>query len=219
MSATAPNTQPPIKQTGLSAPMLAGLLLLACNSGFAESAGDAEQGKAKSAQCVACHGADGNSINPQWPKIAGQSAEYIYKQLQMFKQKQRINPLMNSQVANLSEQDMHDLAAYYTSQTISPGAADEQLLEAGQLIYRGGIPEKGVPACMSCHGPKGSGNPAALFPRLSYQHAPYTAERLHEYRARDEDYNYPGAEIMFGVSERLSDEEIEAVSSYIQGLH
>ena len=193
------------------------MLILAWSGGFAASAGDAEQGKAKSAQCVACHGVDGNSVNPQWPKIAGQSADYIYKQLQMFKQMQRVNPLMNPQMANLSEQDMHDLAAYYASQAMSPGAADERLVEAGQLIYRGGIPEKGVPACMSCHGPSGSGNPAALFPRLSYQHATYTAQRLREYRDGKADYS--GAEVMSGVSERLNDKEIEAVASYIQGLH
>ena len=211
VSATTPTIPVPIKQIGLA------VLMLVWSGGFAVSAGDAEQGKAKSAQCVACHGADGNSVNPQWPKIAGQSAGYIYKQLQMFKQMQRVNALMAPMVANLSEQDMHDLAAYYASREMSPGAAAEQLVEAGQLIYRGGVPEKGVPACMSCHGPRGSGNPAALFPRLSYQHATYTVQRLREYR--DGKADYPGAEVMSGVSTRLSDEEIEAVASYIQGLH
>lgn len=207
--------------TGKATYMKAAVLFLPIGllwaAGLAIAAGDPEKGKAKSAQCVACHGVDGNGVNPQWPKIAGQSAAYIYKQLKLFKQMQRVNPLMNPQASVLSEQDMHDLAAYYESQETSSGAADEKLLELGQLVYRGGIPEKGVPACMSCHGPRGSGNPAALFPRLSYQHATYTAQRLRDYR--DGKVTYPGAEIMSGVVSRLSDEEAEAVASYIQGLH
>ena len=186
-------------------------------AGTATAEGDPERGKAKTAQCVACHGPDGNSPNPLWPKIAGQSERYIYKQLQMFKRNERVNPLMNPQTAALSEQDMHDLAAYYSSQTASPGATDEKMLELGQAVYRGGNPEEGVPACMSCHGPKGSGNPAALFPRLSHQHAAYVAQRLRNYRDGKE--TYPGAEVMSGVVKRLTDEEIEAVAAYVQGLH
>ena len=191
------------------------LFVLAIPNAFA--VGDAERGKTKTAQCVACHGVNGNSVNPQWPKIAGQSTQYIYKQLQMFKKKQRVNPLMNPQVAALSEEDMHDIAAYYAAQATSPGATDEKLLELGQAIYRGGIPQEGVPACMSCHGPKGSGNPAAGFPRVSYQHAVYVEQRLRNYRDGKE--VYPGAEIMSGVVKRLSNEDIKAVSSYVQGLH
>ena len=193
------------------------LLGVAAVVGVASAAGDAERGKTKTAQCVACHGVDGNSINPEWPKIAGQSPQYIYKQLQMFKNKQRVNPLMSAQVAVLSEQDMHDIAAYYAAQPTSPGATEESLLELGQAIYRGGIPEEGVPACMSCHGPTGSGNPAAGFPRVSYQHANYVEQRLLNYRDGKE--TYPGSEIMNGVVRRLSDEQIKAVSSYVQGLH
>ncbi len=183
----------------------------------AADAGDPERGRTKTVQCIACHGPSGNSANPQWPKIAGQSKEYIYKQLQMFKQRQRINPLMNPQAAVLSEQDMRDVAAYYESQTVSPNATDENLFELGKAIYRGGIPEEGVPACMSCHGPSGSGNPAAGFPRLSHQHAAYVAQRLRNYRDGKE--TYPNAEIMSGVVGRLNNDEIKAVSSYVQGLH
>ncbi len=183
----------------------------------AAAEGDPERGKTKTAQCVACHGQDGNSTNPLWPKIAGQAPQYIYKQLQMFKQNQRVNPLMNPQAAALSDQDMHDLAAYYSSQTASPGATNEKMIELGQAVYRGGNPEEGVPACMSCHGPRGNGNPAALFPRLSHQHAAYVAQRLRNYRDGKE--TYPGAEVMSGVVKRLTDEEIEAVSEYVQGLH
>ncbi len=197
--------------------VLVSFLSVVLASAVVLAAGDPERGKSKTGQCVACHGSDGNSVNPQWPKIAGQSAQYIYKQLQMFKQKQRVNPLMNPQTAALSDQDMHDIAAYYQSQATSPGAADEKLLKLGEAIYRGGIPQEGVPACMSCHGPSGGGNPAANFPRLSYQHATYVAQRLKNYRSGKE--VYPGAEIMSGVVKRLSDEDIEAVASYVQGLH
>ena len=197
--------------------LLVFLTLLCTTTVAAAEAGDPERGKTKTAPCVACHGANGNSVNPQWPKIAGQSKEYIYKQLQMFKLKQRVNPLMNPQVAALSEQDMRDIAAYYESQAPSPGATDEKLLELGQAIYRGGVFKKGVPACMSCHGPAGGGNPAAGFPRVSYQHSVYVAQRLRNYRDGKE--VYPNAEIMSGVVNRLNDAEIEAVSSYVQGLH
>ncbi|MBC6414385.1 MAG: cytochrome c4 [Chromatiales bacterium] len=179
--------------------------------------GDIEQGKSKSMQCVACHGPDGNSVNPQWPKIAGQSAQYIIKQLQHFKKSERVNPLMNPQAAALSDDDIKHLAAYYESMVRSPGAADEALVAAGEKLYRGGNSESGIPACISCHGPNGKGNPAAGFPNISYQHAMYTVERLKKYRSATE--NYPGSEIMNGIAAKLTDDEIEAVSSYMQGLH
>lgn len=178
--------------------------------------GDIAAGETKSAACVACHGAQGNSTNPEWPKLAGQGAKYIVKQLQLFKSHQRVNPLMNSQVATLSDQDMLDIAAYFAAQEPAPGAADESLLALGESIYRGGIADKKVPACLSCHGPDGMGNPAAKFPRLSFQHAQYLATRLKAYRAEED---YAGAEIMNGVAQSLSDEEIKAVASYMQGLH
>lgn len=180
-------------------------------------AGDPERGRAKAAPCAACHGADGNSVNPAWPKIAGQSREYIYKQLDLFKRSQRVNPLMNPQTAALSEEDMRDLAAHFAAQQTKPGAADPQLVELGERLYRGGNAESDVPACLSCHGPKGSGNPAAGFPKLSYQHAQYVAARLAAYRAGGE--TYPGADIMTGIAAPMTDREIEAVAAYIQGLH
>lgn len=181
------------------------------------AAGDPAAGKQKSATCVACHGVDGNSVNPAWPKIAGQSATYTKKHLKLFKEEKRINPLMNPQAAALSEQDIDDLAAYYESMSTSPGVADEKLLEAGKSLYQGGNSKTNIAACIACHGPKGSGNPAAGFPKLSFQHAAYTAVRLKAYRAGKE--NYPGTEIMNNLAKNLTDEEIDAVSSYIQGLH
>ena len=191
------------------------LCLLPCT--FAWAQGDVEQGRAKSQSCVACHGADGNGVNPEWPKIAGQAAAYLYNHLQFFKNGERVNPLMNALVAGLSDQDLHDLAAYYASMQASPGAAAETLVESGRHLYQGGNAQTGVPACIACHGPRGNGNPAAGFPKLSHQHAAYVANRLRNYR--DGAYTYPGAEIMNGISARITDEEIEAVSSYIQGLH
>ncbi len=192
------------------------LLGSSITAGIASAEGDIAVGKEKSAACVACHMADGNSVNPEWPKIAGQSKHYIIKQLNLFKTKSRTNPLMDPQAMMLSDQDIENLAAYFESQATSAGATDKGLFELGQSIYRGGNPATGVPACLSCHGPNGSGNPAAGFPKLSYQHSKYTSVRLKQYR---KGVSYLGSEIMNGVSQMLTDTEIEAVSSYIQGLH
>lgn len=194
------------------------VLLLHAALGAVSSAsdGDPVAGKQKSAQCVACHGTDGNGANPEWPKIAGQSKQYIVRQLHFFKNSERTNPLMNPQAMTLSDRDIEDLAAYFEAQKTSPGVADETLFELGQSIYRGGNPKAQVPACISCHSPNGAGNPAAGFPKLSHQHAAYVVTRLKQYRSGAK---YPGAEIMNGVAVNLRDNEIEAVASYIQGLH
>ncbi len=204
----------------ISIQLLIILFVFGSHSLFA--AGDAEAGKAKSAPCAACHGADGNSVNPTWPKLAGQGAHYIYEQLQRFKDGTRDNALMAPQAAALSEQDMHDLAAYYSAQTGTPGAADPELVELGEAIYRGGIISKDVTACTACHLPNGAGNPPAKFPKLSGQHAAYTESRLVAYRAVDptlEKNIDPAVSIMVSVTERLTDHEIEALAQYIQGLH
>ena len=195
------------------------LLVLSCQAALA--VGDAEAGKAKSAPCAACHGVDGNSVNPQWPKLAGQGAPYIVAQLKLFKSGERQNPLMQPQAAALSEQDMRDLAAYYQSQATTPGAANADLVAVGRQIYRGGIIAKDVTACSACHSPNGGGNQPAKFPRLSGQHAAYTESRLKAYRAIDPtlEQTYAAAAIMVSVTERLTDHEIEALAQYIQGLH
>jgi len=181
------------------------------------AAGNAEAGKAKSAVCAGCHGADGNSANPTWPKLAGQHASYIAKQLADFKGKKRSDPLMSSQATGLSEQDMADLSAYFSKQTGSQGAADEKLAAAGAKLYRGGNKKKGIAACISCHGPTGAGNPAAKFPMLSGQHAPYIEKAMNDFRsgARSNDMN----NMMRNIAEKMSDKEIKAVASYISGLH
>lgn len=182
------------------------------------AAGNAKAGKAKAANCVGCHGPNGNSVNPSWPKLAGQHAGFIAKQLADFKAgKTRNDPLMGSQVAGLSSQDMDDLGAYFAKQTGTQGATDEKLASAGAKLYRGGNKKKGVAACIACHGPTGAGNPAAKFPKLSGQHAAYVEKAMKDFRsgARSNDMN----KMMRNIAEKMSDKEIKAVASYISGLH
>ncbi len=180
--------------------------------------GSIEAGKSKSLTCNACHGAAGNSANAVWPNIAGQNAPYIQAQLMAFKSGLRKNALMSSQAMLLSEEDIADLAVYYES---LPGAvqsvADASLVARGEALYRGGDRQKGIAACLACHGPTGRGNPAAKYPVLKGQHAAYTALQLRTYA----DGTRVGAgkvQIMRDIASRLDDEDIEAVSSYVQGL-
>lgn len=192
-------------------------LFLALATGAAHGAGDPQAGKEKSATCTACHGADGNSTNPEWPKLAGQHAGYLAKQLREYRSGARENATMNGMAAGLSDEDIEDLAAYYASQEVKLGAADPELVEAGEALYRGGNPKTGVASCMGCHGPAGTGNGPAQWPSLSGQHAQYTATQLRYFRA-EERANDPN-EMMRRVAARMTDREIEAVASYIEGLH
>jgi cytochrome c553 len=184
------------------------------------AAGDAVAGQAKAAVCAACHGADGNSVVPNWPKIAGQHADYLQRQLSLIKAGDRTVVEMAGIVISLSEQDMADLAAYFSSQTASPGLTDEALRASGERLYRGGNPETDIPACTSCHGPAGEGNPLSGYPHLAGQHSVYTEKMLTGFRAGTtwgaEDAS---SKIMTDVAKRLTDAEIKAVASYIQGLH
>ena len=182
-----------------------------------QAEGDAASGQSKAAVCAACHGPEGNSINPEWPKLAGQHPSYIVKQLADFRSGARKNPTMNSMATSLNDQDMADLSVFYAAQERTQGLADPQHVEAGARLYRGGNVETGVPACMSCHSPTGAGNPAAGFPALSGQHANYTAVQLRAYRS-GERINDKG-EIMRTIARRLTEAEIETVSSYLNGLH
>lgn len=187
-------------------------------AGSVHAAGDPAAGKAKAVSCAACHGADGNSVNPEWPKLAGQHANYIAKQLADFKAgTDRSDALMAGQVAGLSEQDMQDLAAFFAQQQVSVGTTPEDLAALGEQIWRAGNPASGVAACISCHGPSGAGNPAANFPRLNGQHAVYTAAELRAFRSGDRK-NDAGA-MMRNIVAKMTDQEIEAVAAYVQGLH
>ena len=196
----------------------ASLLVLVSLPALAD--GDAAAGQAKSAVCAACHGADGNSMVPNWPKLAGQHEQYLLRHLKLIKSNARPVPEMMGITPGLSDQDMEDLAAWYASQEISGGVADESKAALGEKIYRAGNAESGVPACMACHGPAGEGNPLSGYPALAGQHAVYTASMLTRFKG-GENWGEKDAssKVMNGVAARLTADEIQAVSSYIEGLH
>jgi cytochrome c553 len=198
------------------------LLLIACStlSTAILAQADVAAGKAKSAVCAACHGADGNSTNPIWPNLAGQHPGYIVKQLEDFKsdKKTRSNALMLGMAAALNDADRANLAAFYSSQSASSGFASKSAdLELGKKIYRGGNAVTGVPACMSCHGPSGAGDPKAGFPVLSGQHAQYTQLQLESFRLETRSNDKQA--MMRDIALKLTPKEIAAVSAYINGLH
>ena len=196
---------------------LAMLLALVGMTGNVAAAGNAAAGKNKSAPCAACHGADGNSAAPNFPKLAGQDAQYLSKQLADFKAGARKDPLMMGMVAGLSKKDMDDLGAYYANQKAKPGVAsgDATSLKKAERLYRGGDAKSGISACMSCHGPSGHGIPPR-FPAVSGQHATYTQKQLMDFKtgARSND-----SEIMTRIAFRMSEAEIKTVSEYMAGLH
>lgn len=180
-------------------------------------AGDPDAGRAKSQICAACHGIDGNSTNPIWPDLAGQHEEYTIKQLMDFKSGQRQNAQMSPMASPLTEQDMEDLAAYYAAQSHKLGMAKPEHIELGQTLYRAGNPKTGLVACMACHGPTGAGNPAAKYPALMGQHADYTASQLKAYKA--ESRNNDANSVMRSIAGKMTNSEIDAVASYIEGLY
>ena len=182
--------------------------------------GNADAGQSKAAICAACHGVDGNSVVPNWPKLAGQHEAYLHRQLVLIKDGSRPVPEMAGIAMGLSDQDMADLAAYFSSQTTSAGLTDESLRASGELLYRGGNAETDIPACISCHGPAGEGNPLAGYPSLAGQHAVYSEKMLNGFRAGTTwGADDASSKIMTDVAKRLTDQEIKAVSSYVQGLH
>lgn len=191
-------------------------LALLANVGHTQ--GNASAGESKAAICGSCHGVDGNSSIPANPKLAGQNTDYLVKQMQDIKSGAREVMMMTGILNNVSDQDMADIAAYYESQEPSVGAADAELVELGESIYRTGISSLSVAACTACHSPTGAGNPQAGFPALSGQQAEYTATQLKAFRSgeRTNDGNTMPMRI---VTERLTDKEIEALASYISGLH
>jgi cytochrome c553 len=181
--------------------------------------GDATAGQGKAAVCGACHGMDGNSTDPQYPRLAGQSEQYIAAQLADFKSGQRANPIMMGFASALSEQDMHDVGAYFATTASLPGVADQALVDRGLALYRQGDTDRGIPACMACHGPDGRGNPGAHYPQLSSQHGKYVETRLKGWHDGGTPTDGPRTKIMVGIAQKLDDKDIAAVASYIEGLH
>jgi len=196
--------------------------------------GDAEAGAGKAAACAACHGADGNPTDPQYPRLAGQSERFIAHQLALFASGERHSGLaavMAPFAQTLSPQDMRDVGAFFAQQKSGAGVADDAAVadgayaglkyyEIGQQLFRGGDAARGIPACMSCHGPTGAGNPGPAYPHIGGQQAAYTARRLQEYQAGVTSERDPAKfHIMAKVAHSLTEQEIGALASYLQGLH
>ncbi|NAW90428.1 MULTISPECIES: c-type cytochrome [unclassified Vibrio] len=198
------------------------LSLLASCSVWAQ--GSIEAGKAKSQTCVACHSVDGNSLLTIYPKIAGQHEKYIEKQLHDLKlgmtsggKQGRYDPVMSAMAMPLSDEDIADLAAYYASLPISANSTPEDVAVKGRALYSAGDAERGLTACIACHGPRGNGTELSGFPKISGQHADYIKAQLQKFRddARNNDMNA----MMRDVAKKLSDTDIEILSKYVGGLH
>jgi len=198
--------------------VLVSLLLTLGITGLAQAASDAAAGQGKVVMCGACHGADGNSAAPNFPKLAGQGERYLLKQLNDIKSGARPVVEMTGLLNHLSDQDLADISAYYASQNMSVGAADPKLVARGEALFRGGKLNEGMPACTGCHSPDGAGLDAAGFPQLGGQHAGYVAKQLTDFREGNRT-NDGDSMIMRGIAAKLSNKDIEAVSSFIQGLH
>ncbi|WP_114767507.1 c-type cytochrome [Vibrio rhodolitus] len=196
--------------------------LLASCSVWAQ--GSIEAGKAKSQTCVACHGADGNSLLGMYPSLAGQHAKYIEKQLKDLKlgmtsggKQGRYDPVMSGMAMPLNEQDMADLAAYYASLPLAHNTTPENVVEQGKNLYAAGDAERGIAACIACHGPRGNGTELSGFPKISGQHADYVKLQLEKFR--DGNRNNDMNAMMRDVAKKLTDEDIDVLSKYVGGLH
>jgi cytochrome c553 len=200
--------------------LAAGLLGLSLAFGMSievQAAGDAAAGKARAMVCMACHGADGNGgADPLWPKLAGQHADYIMKQLHDFKSGKRTDPIMTGMAAPLNDTDIANLAAYFSSQKTKPGMAkSEALVKIGEKLFRGGDTKMGITACMACHGPSGMGIPPR-YPRVAGQNQAYTTKQLLAFKngTRTND-----GQTMTRIAFLLSEDQIKALSDYMAGLH
>jgi cytochrome c553 len=186
--------------------------------------GKVDAGAAKAAVCAACHGPNGNSVNPEWPRLAGQSAVYIAEQLRLFRSGVRNNPIMRPLAAALSDQDIDNLAVYFEAQTPTGLEADPSYWQSGEALYLRGDPATDVPACVACHGPVGRGNLAAGYPALRAQQSVYVVAQLKNYASGT---RYTGAHpeaasrngvMMFTIARRLTPEQMRDVASYVQGM-
>lgn len=188
------------------------------NASETKKIGDADKGKALAVSCAACHGADGNSTNPEWPKLAGQSESYLIKQLTEYRNGKRKDAVMSGMAATIkADEDIIHIAAYYANSEAKLGQAkNKDIIAEGESIYRGGIVEAGVAACSACHGPTGSGNPSAKFPKVSGQHAKYSIAQLQLFKsgARNND----AGKMMRNIAKKMSTAQMEAVSEYMAGL-
>jgi cytochrome c553 len=184
--------------------------------GVVFAGGNAETGATKSAVCAACHGPNGNSVNPEWPSIAGLGADYITTQLQNFKSAKRNNPIMMGIAMTLNPEDMADLGAYFGGLVNTGLEADPSFWKDGEKLYRAGDKDRGIPACMSCHGPTGYGNEPAKFPALRGQHSVYVVKQLTDYASGARGTGPNG--IMQTIAKRLSPDDMRNVSAYLQGL-
>ena len=215
----------------------AGFALLASTLGHAQNAatsdsnsspfsnGSIQDGTAKAAVCSSCHGPNGNSVNPEWPRLAGQSAVYIQEQLKLFKTGVRTNPVMMPMASTLTDKEINDVAVYYEAQTPQGLEADPSYWKAGETLYRRGDRARGIPACVACHGPAGRGNLAAGYPALRAQQAVYVVKQLNDYASGA---RYPGAKnpaqpsrngaMMLTIARKLTPEDMRNVASYVQGL-
>ncbi|NUS39541.1 MAG: c-type cytochrome [Lysobacter sp.] len=196
--------------------------------------GDAKAGATKAGACAACHGLDGNPSDSQYPRLAGMPERYIAAQLALFKSGERntgMAAVMQPMAAPLSAQDMRDIGAYFSQQKAGAGIADDSAIaegpykgmkfyEAGEKLFRAGDASRGIPACMACHGPTGAGNPGPAYPHLAGQQSAYVARRLQEYRAGTSNLSdHHNWDIMATVAKSLTDQEIQSLASYLQGLH
>ncbi len=198
--------------------LVASVLLTLGVAGVAYAEGDAAAGQGKVAICSACHNADGNSMIPTFPKLAGQGKHYLFKQMKDIKSGERKVLEMTGMLDALTDQDLHDIAAWYASQKGTTGYASADLVERGEALYRGGKLADGMPACTGCHAPDGSGLDGASYPKLSGQHAGYITKQLTDFREGDRE-NDGDAMIMRSIAAKLSNKDIKALASYIEGLH
>ena len=214
-----PKTAAPAAASTAAAPASTASTAAAPTVEVAVKPGDATAGLAKAAVCGACHGLDGNSSDAQYPKLAGQSEQYIVRQLTDFKAGKRQNPIMLGMATPLSEQDMHDIGAYFASKTPLPGVADQALVAHGEQLFREGDTKRDIPACMACHSINGRGNPGAMYPELTSQHAQYIQATLKSWHDGTTWGDDPHSQIMPSIAQKLDADDIAALASYIEGLH
>lgn len=194
------------------------LLIILAASLVTIGAGNADSGKDKVATCAACHGQDGNSMVGLWPSLAGQNVNYLVRQLQHIKSGKRPITEMIGSLDNFAQEDLEDIATFYASQNNAIGQASSDKVELGRKLYYSGSLEKGVPACTACHSPKGKGNSPAGYPLLSGQQSDYIAKALKNYRTGERN-NDESSQMMMAIAYKLDDVEIDALSSFINGLH